>query len=173
MERKYEKGTTATREYWTWVSIKQRCGNPKARNYKNYGGRGIKVCEGLSSDFGAFFRLLGKRPSPSHSLDRKDNDGHYSCGQCAECLRNRWRPNVRWASRAQQQRNTRVNHLVTVNGITRCLTDWMALSPIRNCTIQKRLRKGWPDEAALFTPVNEIKSRASISRADRLAERGA
>lgn len=83
-------------EYRAWQNMKHRCYNPNHASYKNYGARGIKVCDEWMHDFTAFYRELGPRPSDNHSIDRIDNDGHYEPG------------NVRWATRTMQQYNRRL-----------------------------------------------------------------
>jgi len=81
--------------YRVWSWIKDRCLNPRNGAYANYGGRGIRICEAWRSDFVAFAAAVGQRPSPAHSIDRINNDGHYEPG------------NVRWATRSIQNANTR------------------------------------------------------------------
>lgn len=83
-----------TPEYACWRAIRQRCENPKNPRYQRYGGRGIKMCGRWQSSFDAFLSDVGYRPSPTHSIDRIDNDGHYEPG------------NVRWGT-PEQQRVTR------------------------------------------------------------------
>lgn len=78
--------------------MRQRCQNPNADKFKHYGGRGIRVCDRWQS-FENFFADMGHPPTPKHELDRMDNEGHYEPG------------NVRWATRKQQVRNTRVTKL--------------------------------------------------------------
>lgn len=84
--------------YQTWLSMRQRCTNPNVNNYHRYGGRGITVCTRWQ-DFAAFLSDVGERPSPQHSLDRIQNDGNYEPG------------NVRWATRVEQARNSRMTPL--------------------------------------------------------------
>lgn len=80
--------------YRAWQGMRARCNNKNNLQYKDWGGRGIRVCERWSS-FEVFLRDVGYPPSSQHTLDRIDNDGHYEPG------------NVRWATRAQQSRNRR------------------------------------------------------------------
>lgn len=84
-------------EYRAWAKMKDRCGNPNSAEYKNYGARGIAVCERWSgrSGFPNFLADMGPRPSPELSLDRIDNGGDYTPNNC------------RWATRAQQNANRR------------------------------------------------------------------
>ena len=72
-----------------------RCYKAHVREYPNYGGRGIRVCDEWRKSFESFYAHVGPRPSLKYSIDRIDNDGHYEPG------------NVRWATRSQQNSNTR------------------------------------------------------------------
>ena len=87
-------GLSLTKEYRTYQNMKQRCNNKKSINYKYYGGRGI-CCE--FHTFESFYDEVGKAPSLEHSIDRVDNNGHYTVGNC------------RWATKTEQQLNRRNN----------------------------------------------------------------
>ena len=82
-------------EFDVWRSARHRCSNPKSHAWKNYGGRGIRMCDRWAADFAAFLADVGARPSPKHSLDRVDNDRGYEPGNC------------KWVTRAEQGQNTR------------------------------------------------------------------
>lgn len=129
-------------EYRAWRSMKERCTNPKHRQYKNYGGRGIKVDPVWLRSFQAFFDYVGPRPTPQHSLDRyPDVNSGYRPG------------NVRWATVKQQQRNRRVNHLMTYHDRTQSLAAWAEDFSINPQTLLSRLGSGLSLEEALTKPV--------------------
>lgn len=90
-------GLKQSPEYSVWLAMRQRCGNPKHVSYKHYGERGIKVCPEWH-DFGVFYRDMGPRPSPRHSIDRINVDGDYRPGNC------------RWATPSEQRRNQRAHN---------------------------------------------------------------
>jgi hypothetical protein len=83
--------------YGIWIAMKARCYNEKCNNYKNYGFRGIKVCDTWNNSFSDFAEDVGARPTKNHSLERILNDGDYEPKNC------------RWATRKEQCRNTRRN----------------------------------------------------------------
>ena len=88
-------GKTKTKEFKTWDSMKQRCGNPKSDSYKDYGGRGIKVCERWINSFENFLADMGQAPAKHFSIDRKDTNGNYEPSNC------------RWATAKEQRANQR------------------------------------------------------------------
>jgi hypothetical protein len=81
-------------EYVVWGKMNSRCRNPRAPDWKNYGGRGITVCERWR-DYTAFISDMGPRPTAQHSIERVDNDRGYEPGNCI------------WATRAVQVANRR------------------------------------------------------------------
>lgn len=93
-------------EYRAWAGIRSRCKNANLKCYKDYGGRGIRVCCGWD-DFIMFFKDMGVRPGSNYSIDRINNSGNYSCGHCDECIENGWDANCRWATITQQNINKR------------------------------------------------------------------
>jgi len=113
--------------YRTWKHMLDRCRNPGAREYPYYGGRGIHVCKRWRVSFVAFREDMGPR-LPGTSLDRIDNDGDYTPKNC------------RWATIAQQARNTRYNRRITHNGETLCLVDWARRIGISHSTLRWRLQ---------------------------------
>lgn len=81
--------------YSTWRGIHNRCYNTNQDNYKNYGGRGIVMCDAWRTSFITFVKDMGERPSSAHTVDRKNNDGMYEPSNC------------RWATQKEQRSNTR------------------------------------------------------------------
>lgn len=138
--------------YNVWNSMRQRCTNPNVQCYPHYGGRGIRVCNGWRSSYKNFMTDMGSRPSPGLSLDRMDNDGHYSCGHCSDCKRNRFARNVKWSTRREQSHNSTAVHWLTVDGETHTLADWTVIKGLGKGTISDRLARGWSAEDAVNTP---------------------
>lgn len=89
-------GRWGTPEYRCWHMMRQRCQNPKAKGYKYYGGRGIKVCDRWKK-FDNFFADMGEKPTPDHSIERMDFNGDYEPDNC------------KWATDIEQNNNTRRN----------------------------------------------------------------
>lgn len=113
-------GGKSTREWATWANMRSRCSLVTHPQYSEYGGRGITI-DPAWEDFSTFLADMGPRPSNKHSLDRVNNDLGYS------------RENCRWATRIEQNNNTRFNHRVTVNGLTMTIAQWArALNVTRN-----------------------------------------
>jgi hypothetical protein len=129
-----------TPEYNTWCHMISRCHDSENDSYENYGGRGIVVCDRWRYSFECFLADMGKRP-PKTSLDRVDNSGNYEPGNC------------RWATRLEQNRNTRKNVRYTVNGETLHLAEWARRLNVRASVLSDRLKRGWPPEKALTTPI--------------------
>lgn len=128
-------------EYRIWLGMKNRCLNPKARKYDDYGGRGITICDEWKDDFIAFYRDMGIRPTKNHSVDRRDNDKGYSKDNCY------------WATRSEQGNNRRGNILYTRNGITKTLAEWCREKERKYKRVYYRMKRdGWSFEKAIDTP---------------------
>jgi len=139
-ERNRTHGRTQTPEYRAWHGARGRCRNPTDRQYAYYGGRGITVCAEWD-DFEVFFRDMGPKPSPRHSLDRIDNDGPYAPWSC------------RWATATEQLRNRRTTVRLTHEGQSLTLVQWSAVTGIPYTVLKDRVRYGWSAERALSQPV--------------------
>ena len=136
-------GMSRTATHNIWHSMKQRCNSVRHYAYPEYVGRGIKVCDRWQNSFENFLEDMGGRPTPSHSIDRIDNDGNYTPENC------------RWATPKQQGRNKRNNILLTCQSETLCLTEWAERIGITPVGLSARLDRGWPVEEALTTPVGK------------------
>ena len=151
-----------------------RCHNNKHSHFKNYGGRGIQVCDEWRDPlfgFPAFLIHIGPRPSANHSLDRIDNDKGYYPG------------NVRWADRATQQRNrrkrvwsvqdygwgigkagdkNRPSPLIEYQGKLQTLCEWCEELGLKAATIRQRIDRGWPLgqvlDPRLYNPRGNVRS---------------
>lgn len=138
-----------SRVYKIWQGMITRCSNKNNAAYKNYGARGISVCERWK-DFELFLNDMGE-PIYSQSLDRIDVNGNYEPYNC------------RWATSAEQARNKRDNHLITFCGVTKTLIEWSEEYDIDKSTLWSRIVKcKWPIEKALKAPLY-TKSEAAIS----------
>ena len=119
--------------YITWKNMIQRCYYTKHHRYKNYGGRGIKVCKQWlkpkGQGFLSFLKDMGEKPE-GLTLDRIDNNSNY-------CLEN-----CRWDTYETQSRNTSKNILITINSRTMCLKDWCVELNINYKTMHKKIRRG-------------------------------
>jgi hypothetical protein len=135
-------GMHGTPEYIAWIDMRQRCTNTQNAGYKNYGGRGIAVCEEWNS-FEQFYADMGPRPSKDHSIDRIDNDGPY----CKE--------NCRWASHCVQINNRRATKTLSFNGETLTVSQWAQRLGVPRSTLQGRIERGWSIPDAISTPVME------------------
>ena len=130
-----------TPEYKAWNNARNRCHNPLAHAYADYGGRGIVMAERWRESFEAFLEDMGRRPGPNYSLDRyPDNDGNYEPGNC------------RWATRREQAQNRRSTKLITAGGETLCVSEWERRNGMSHHCINNRLKRGWHAEDAVTAP---------------------
>jgi hypothetical protein len=127
--------------YRLWADMRRRCKNEKHASWKNYGGRGISVCDewGNFSIFHSWAMANGYRKGLL--IDRKNNDGNYEPSNC------------RWVTRKIQNNNKRNNILFTHDGVTLTLQAWADLLLMPKQTLQTRRRLGWSIEKILTTPV--------------------
>ena len=158
-------GRSHTPEHITWGSMIERCSNRRCRGYRNYGARGISVCERWKR-FEHFYADMGPRPSPSHSIDRIDPAGNYEPGNC------------RWATNDAQQTNKRTNVRIQFNGRELCVAEWSRVTGIPSSRIFYRISKKWPPGEILTVPAchgprPEKRARGEASPLAKLSERRA
>ena len=111
--------------YSVWQSMKTRCQNQRHASFRNYGARGIEICERWES-FQNFLADVGKRPE-GMTLERINNDGNYEPGNC------------RWASRLEQGRNKRTNQRVVWKGLDMTLTELARLENVAFHSLRNRI----------------------------------
>lgn len=130
----------------TYNKMIGRCYNQNDAAYEAYGGRGITVCDrwrfgvGGKTGLAIFIKEMGPRPSSRHSLDREDNDGNYDQSNC------------RWATKKQQARNRRSNHLVDCDGQAVALSEFCERKGLRFQIINQRIGRGWSLDRAISQP---------------------
>lgn len=137
-------GMRHTHEYRSWAHAKGRCFNPRDGSYKDYGGRGITMCEEWRNSFQAFFEHIGPCPE-GMSIDRINNDGGYEPG------------NVRWAPRSIQNRNRTITRYYTHEGQTLTLAEWSEKAGLPYSTLIRRYRG--IDKAPMLAPIARRRKR--------------
>lgn len=129
-----------------WSGIINRCTNSMNRGFKNYGGRGITICDRWTDEDGYrnFLLDVGRRPTPKHSIERRNNNEGYGPDNCY------------WATRGEQSRNTRRTRVFEFNGKKQCMQDWANDLGITASLLWSRINfLKWPLERALTTgPAN-------------------
>lgn len=129
------------RLYSIWHGMKQRCENQRCSSYKDWGGRGIRVCDEWH-DFAYFQQwALSNGYDKSLSIDRIDVNGNYEPSNC------------RWCTKIEQMNNQRSNRFVEVNGEKHTIAEWSRITGIKCGTIAGRLDRGWEPAAAIYTEV--------------------
>lgn len=109
----HKHGFSNERLYRIWKDMKRRCKNPNRKGYKNYGGRGIKVCEEWDKSYLSFREwALNNGYSDELTIERIDNNGNYEPNNC------------KWIPMEEQQRNTRNNAMIEINGVVKPLVEW-------------------------------------------------
>jgi hypothetical protein len=125
--------------YATWISMIQRCTNPNATAYSEYGGRGITVCKSWLNSFESFLLDMGERPK-NKTLDRKDTNKGYS------------KLNCKWSTRKQQANNRRNCKYLTYKGKTKTIAEWARYLGVVEISLRSRIRSGWTTKRAIETP---------------------
>lgn len=130
--------TRRTRTYISWERMISRCLSESCPGFRDYGGRGIRVCDRWK-DFTAFYEDMGDRPKGT-TLGRINNDGDYEPGNC------------RWETHVQQARNKRNTRKVSHQGLDLTLAEWSERTGIKYCTLWSRWRRGL-DPSSILSPV--------------------
>lgn len=125
----FKHGMSDTSTFKVWAGMINRCTNSKTPAWVNYGGRGISVCSRWTA-FRKFLADMGVRPE-GLSLDRINNDGNYEPANC------------RWATRTQQNKNSRHNVYIEHNGQRKLISEWADELGIQRPTLVIRFQKGW------------------------------
>lgn len=124
-------GKSKTRLFNIWVGMHDRCYNPNRKEYDDYGGRGIQVCDEWKDNFQAFYDWsMENGYSDNLSIDRQDNDGNYEPSNC------------RWTTRKVQSDNTRLTVHITVNGETKNIGEWAETVGVARSTISRHYKLG-------------------------------
>lgn len=127
----FKHGLTNNPLYWVWTGIKNRCLNPKASNYERYGGRGISICDEWKNDFKSFYDwAMSHGYQNGLTIDRIDNNGNYEPSNC------------RWATRKEQQNNTRRNRIFTYEGVSHSIVEWSRILNVNYETLRYRIKVG-------------------------------
>jgi hypothetical protein len=137
-------GCSKTLTYASWEKMRERCNNPKYEKYKNYGGRGITICERWN-DFANFLADMDERPSLKHSIGRIDNNGNYEPTNC------------RWETAREQGRNKRNSVFVGADEDRVLLLDVVERLNLNRGVVYGRLKMGWSLLEALTKPVRARK----------------
>lgn len=124
--------------YHRWASMIYRCYDPNAQQYKDWGGRGIYMCDEWRNNFWRFVEDMGLPPRGNYTLERINNDGPYSAENC------------KWIHKSEQSKNRRNCVWLTVNGERMSLKEASKRSGVQYHTLKKRLLEGYPLEAALY-----------------------
>lgn len=131
-------GKSYTRIHRIWAGVKNRCHNTKNKDYQDYGGRGIAVCDEWRNDFMAFYNWsMANGYDDTLTIDRIDNNKGYEPNNC------------RWVNQKQQNRNRRSCLKYTINGVTKCLSEWVNIYHINYETARSRLKSDWTIQQAL------------------------
>lgn len=148
MSHSVAEGRAQASIYRIWANIKQRCTNPSSPRYADYGGRGITMCAQWYS-FETFFADVGQRPE-GMTLDRIDNNKGYEL------------TNVRWVTRADNNRNSRRCVMVEINGESKPINVWCREFGVPYVTFKQRKRNGWDLVRAVSTPPDISRRRKTI-----------
>lgn len=138
IERSITHNQRHTNLYEVWKTMKQRCFNPNNNAYKNYGGRGITMCDDWKINFISFYKWSTDNGyNKGLTIDRIDNNGNY----CPE--------NCRWTDRRTQANNSRWNKHIVINGKDDTLANWLRFYNINYDKYYRRIKRGYSEQEAL------------------------
>lgn len=138
-------GMSKTRQYRCYMSMMKRCFDTKNERYKDYGGRGVTVCDKWNRGFEFFWEDMRKSYNNNLTLDRINVNGNYS------------KENCRWSTPKQQSNNTRNNIKITYNGETKTISEWAEILNIKTNTLRCRYKRGWNIERLMEQPIQKHK----------------
>lgn len=138
-KRSITHGKTDTKLYNVWYTMRKRCSLKTVKAYKNYGSRGIKVCDDWENNFASFYNwAISNGYKEGLSIDRIDVDGNYEPNNC------------RWITKAEQNYNKRNNRVIKFRGEEKTISQWAKDLGINQSTLWMRLSKyGWSIEKSL------------------------
>ena len=140
------RGASTDRHHKVWRHMIDRCQNPKNKSFKDYGERGIKVCErwrigeGGLTGFECFLADMGERPAGNYTIERLEGSDGYHAGNCV------------WLLKCDQSKNRRGVTLIRIGDRVQTIPDWCAETGILYWTALKRIKRGWPPDKAVTVP---------------------
>lgn len=140
LRKTHGKSRSNKKEFQTWCRMKGRCSNKKSKDYKDYGRRGIIVCERWINSFEYFLEDMGCKPIGKYSIERLDVNGNYEPTNCI------------WGTDKIQARNRTNTRRVLYKGVERLVIDLCEEFNIGYFTLLGRVKLGWDIELALTTP---------------------
>lgn len=154
----YIHGKQKTRLYHIWQGMKSRCLNPNSIKFKNYGGRGIKICEEWKNNFMSFYNWAiensynTNKTRAEQTLDRINNNDDYKPSNC------------RWTTHSQNCRNRNNNAYLTKDGVSKTIVEWSEELNLNSKIIYERAKK--------YTDINDILSQENLTRKKHLSNTG-
>lgn len=136
-------GKSKTPEFESWTSMRNRCLNSKNKAYKNYGGRGVEVCDRWNK-FENFIKDMGCRPY-GYEIERKNNDGNYEPSNC------------KWATIKEQGNNRRTNVFIEFKGSRKTIAQWCDELGLNRKRVYQRLKNGFSVSDS-FNPIKDIRN---------------
>jgi DNA-binding CsgD family transcriptional regulator len=142
----FKHGMSNSPEFSCWHGMKSRCLNKNSKNYHRYGGRGITICERWLNSFENFYEDMGPKPSPNHSIDRKNNNGNYEPSNC------------RWATAKEQLDNREITVRTKLNGELLTVSEISDILKMNRHTVYNRIK----NDTDLTAPVKQHPSYGTI-----------